>query len=496
MYVCMYVPLCICLCLLVRSPDPTVLPQVVRLLTLSSGSVTTISGQVMKPGLLDGKGLSSKFSSPSGVAAIDSGTVAVADYWNQMIRLESTCIKASKVPNADFAGRIAPYNGEQCSGSCISGFYPSQTGTCLGCTNILPNSYYSGPGTLGNSSSCATACKAGFFDKWNETSQQTQCVQCSQALCGVGFYRGRCTNGDGVCAPCTQRPPNSVYVGPGIPFDTDTCEWACAQGYVRAGSVCLDGTTWYVEHVAGSFTSVGNADGAGTGSLLNRPRGVSTVQSGGVVYIADMENNAVRRLSLATRQVFANPCSPPPSFFLSCARHYAYLHGQVAPFMRLRGMNETMIAAPKRSVGLTANCATLQVDLVAGGFAAGFRDGAQSLGAKLNRPSGIAVYGNFIYVSEVGGLIIRKIDVTSSDAVLSRFAGIVGQAGYKDGNRLEAMFNTPQGLAVSPAGDKLYVADSINNNVRLVDMATNLVSTLAGGDLLGGNTDGPGAIAK
>jgi DNA-binding beta-propeller fold protein YncE len=159
-------------------------------------------------------------------------------------------------------------------------------------------------------------------------------------------------------------------------------------------------------------------------------------------------------------------------------------------------MKRLLVHTQKHLEGLTSDCVALQVDLVAGGFAAGFQDGAQSLGAKLNRPSGIAVHGNIIYVSEIGSLIIRKIDVTSSDAVLSRFAGIVGIAGYKDGNRLDAMFNTPQGLAVSPAGDKLYVADSINNNVRQVDMATNLVSTLAGGDLLGGNTDGLGTIAK
>lgn len=145
---------------------------------------------------------------------------------------------------------------------------------------------------------------------------------------------------------------------------------------------------------------------------------------------------------------------------------------------------------------LTVACHSRQVDLVAGGYAAGFQDDKQSDGAKLNRPSGIAVVGNMIYVSEIGSLIIRRIDVSSTDAVLSRFAGIVNQAGYKDGNRLVAMFNTPQGLAVSPAGDKLYVADSINNVVRQVDMTTNLVSTLAGADLLGGNTDGPGTIAK
>lgn len=71
--------------------------QAIRLFDINSGAVSTVAGQVQSQGYLDGKGTRSKFSSPTGLAAVDSGTVAVADYWNQVVRLESTCIKAQKV---------------------------------------------------------------------------------------------------------------------------------------------------------------------------------------------------------------------------------------------------------------------------------------------------------------------------------------------------------------------------------------------------------------
>lgn len=53
-----------------------------------------------------------------------------------------------------------------------------------------------------------------------------------------------------------------------------------------------------------------------------------------------------------------------------------------------------------------------------------------------------------------------------------------GQAELKDGSFAEARFNDPQGLA--PDGDRLYVADTKNHALRLVDFSKKSVTTLAG----------------
>lgn len=207
---------------------------------------------------------------------------------------------------------------------------------------------------------------------------------------------------------------------------------------VRPGETCQDGTTWYTSHLAGSNVAPGNTEGAGTSAELSAPRGLSGVQEGTYIYFTDADNHAVKRLTLATGRV----------------------------------------------------------DLIAGGYAPGFREGKQSQGVMLDTPVGIVASGTMIYVSEIGSSLIRSVDVSTGDAVVKRVAGVLNSAGYKDGARLEALFNFPQGLALSTDASLIYVADSANNKVRVVDLTTGLVSTLAGGDLLGGHEDGVASRAK
>jgi hypothetical protein len=70
-------------------------------------------------------------------------------------------------------------------------------------------------------------------------------------------------------------------------------------------------------------------------------------------------------------------------------------------------------------------------------------------------------------------------------------AGVFLAPGYKDGEFWEALFRQPTGICVGPKGDKLYVADSGNHLIRVVDLADrNRVSTLSGTGTLG-SANGP-----
>ena len=60
-----------------------------------------------------------------------------------------------------------------------------------------------------------------------------------------------------------------------------------------------------------------------------------------------------------------------------------------------------------------------------------------------------------------------------------------GSQGSADGFLRTATFNQPQGLALSDDGSKLYVADTENHLIRMVDFLTGQVSTLAGTGLKG-----------
>ena len=67
-----------------------------------------------------------------------------------------------------------------------------------------------------------------------------------------------------------------------------------------------------------------------------------------------------------------------------------------------------------------------------------------------------------------------------------------GDRAYRDGNFVQAGFHEPAGMALSPDGSKLYVADVSNHAVRSIDLAhQNEVTTLCG-DGVKGDSDSTG----
>ncbi|HUQ70179.1 MAG TPA: thioredoxin-like domain-containing protein [Planctomycetaceae bacterium] len=71
----------------------------------------------------------------------------------------------------------------------------------------------------------------------------------------------------------------------------------------------------------------------------------------------------------------------------------------------------------------------------------------------------------------------NRIVVTSLTGQLQHIIG-TGAIGSKDGGYDVAQFDHPQGMAL--VGEKLYVADTENHLIRVVDLATKTVTTLAG----------------
>ena len=118
---------------------------------------------------------------------------------------------------------------------------------------------------------------------------------------------------------------------------------------------------------------------------------------------------------------------------------------------------------------------TLTVSTLAGGGEPGLVDGVGST-ARFNYPSGMVVdpAGN-LYVADNSNHRIRKI---TPDGEVSTYAG-TGLAGFSDGDRTQAMFNHPYGLAIDVQGN-LYVGDVQNHAIRIIS-PDGMVRTLAGG---------------
>ncbi|HLL71768.1 MAG TPA: hypothetical protein VK363_10070 [Pyrinomonadaceae bacterium] len=129
----------------------------------------------------------------------------------------------------------------------------------------------------------------------------------------------------------------------------------------------------------------------------------------------------------------------------------------------------------------------LAVTTLAGG-AEGFSDGAGAA-ASFNTPSSIAVDGRGnLYVADTSNNRIRKV---TPEGVVSTLAGD-GTTGARDGAASSAQFNAPVGVAVDARGERVYVADTYNDRIRLITTTDGRVTTLAGGSAPG-HADGAGA---
>jgi len=81
-----------------------------------------------------------------------------------------------------------------------------------------------------------------------------------------------------------------------------------------------------------------------------------------------------------------------------------------------------------------------------------------------------------LYIADSGN---NRVIVASLSGELQKAVG-TGKEGFADGAADEALFRQPQGLALSPDGGTLYVADTRNHAIRAVDTATFEVKTVAG----------------
>jgi len=136
---------------------------------------------------------------------------------------------------------------------------------------------------------------------------------------------------------------------------------------------------------------------------------------------------------------------------------------------------------------LIASSASAQtVTLIAGGGDEG--EGALATKAKINSPFGVDFdqAGNLYFV-EIDGDRLCRID---KSGILRRVAG-TGRRGLSDGNGtpLAAQFNAIHNLAIAP-NDDIYLADTLNHRVCKIDNKTGRLSTIAGTGEKGFSGDG------
>lgn len=187
-----------------------------------------------------------------------------------------------------------------------------------------------------------------------------------------------------------------------------------------------------VSTLAGNPGQTGSADGTGTAALFSDPVGV-TVDSNGIVYVADPNNNNIRKIASG-------------------------------------GVVTTLTGSVNNRGSSDGNLST----------------------AQFNAPFGLAVDNNFnLYVVDSLNSTIRKI---APDGTVSTLAGSAQQTGYTDGTGSVARFFLPRSLAVNANGI-VYVADFQNDVIRMITPG-GTVTTLAGSPRIFGSSDGIGSAAR
>lgn len=99
----------------------------------------------------------------------------------------------------------------------------------------------------------------------------------------------------------------------------------------------------------------------------------------------------------------------------------------------------------------------------------GFADGAAQT-AKFNLPSGVAVGADgSVYVADTGNHRIRKI----KDGQVSTLAG--GDKGFAEGSGAQVKFDSPCAIALSSDAKQIYVCDTLNKRIRILDLTGKIV---------------------
>jgi len=445
----------------------------------SGGAVTTLAGSGT-PGFNNATGVAAQFNSPQGVVVDGTGNVYVGDAGNGRIRkitpagAVTTFAGAGGSGYKDATGAAAIFNSPQSLALDGSGnLYVADSGnnvvrmiTQAGVVSTLAGAssfaFADGPVTTARFNLLHGLAVDGsgnvIVADWG--NRRIRRISASPFTYRVGGYLVGL--GGGKTVVLQNNAGDDLTLGSNGLFRFATA-LATATGYSVAVKTQPAGQTCTVAGGTGGFTT-GNVftvkvNCAAVSTLAGQPTGgytdatgtaaqfrfnpVLTVDSTGIavdglgnVYVADTFNNAIRKITSG-------------------------------------GVVTTL-------AGSTAG-------------QSGFVD-ATGTAARFFNPRGVAVdsLGN-VYVGDTGNNAIRVI--ASGGAVSTVAGSTAGTFGYVDDIGTAARFRLPRGVALDGSGN-LYVADTGNNVIRKIVIASGAVSTFAGNNALPGNLSGTGTAAR
>jgi len=215
----------------------------------------------------------------------------------------------------------------------------------------------------------------------------------------------------------------------------------------------------------------GQNDGGFGEAEFYRPQGLA--YQDGVVWVADTENHLLRRIDVAAGRV-RTVCGT--------GRQGHFLAG-TGPAREV-GISSPWDVALDESRLYFANAGTHQIGvydmekhqagLFAGTGQEALIDGALQESA-FAQPSGLSIDGGKLFLADSETSAVRAIDLIGGGVETFVGTGLF-DFGDKDGHRQEALLQHP--LGVHAKDGRVYIADAYNHKIRVLDLATGLVSTV------------------
>ena len=217
----------------------------------------------------------------------------------------------------------------------------------------------------------------------------------------------------------------------------------------------------------------GATDGAFDKATFHRPQGLAL--SGDSLYVADTENHLIRRVDLKSRRVetIAGTGTQTHDYFQSGPARMIALS---SPWdLQLVGQTLYIAMAGPHQIW-KLDLATDSVSTFAGSGREARLDGSL-LEAGFAQPSGMAVVGQTLYVADSESNIIRAIDLNLGE-VKTLVGGDLFEFGDVDGIGDDVRLQHPLGLLAYR--DKILIADTYNHKIRELDPKHDRVTSLFG----------------
>lgn len=241
----------------------------------------------------------------------------------------------------------------------------------------------------------------------------------------------------------------------------------------------------------------GQTDGSFDTAEFFHPQG--TVLDGDVLYIADTENHLIRMADLSDKTV-STIAGVGKQVYVREPDGMARETGLNSPWDLTLANNTLYIAMAGSHQLWQIDLRDKHIRLFAGNGTENIVDGSRHV-AELAQPSGVTTDGEEIYFADSEVSAVRRANISDNGRVHTIIGHGLFKFGDVDGNYRTARFQHPLGIVY--VNGMLYVADTYNNKIKKVDPKKRTSKTYAGtgkpgmqdGTLSEATFDEPGGIA-